>query len=211
LVIIAELLFGRIQADITDSKDVNGLAEELGKREPNGINILVNNAGISLEGEKRNQAATLDFESADAVSSWLAGEGRDIWHQTFSLNVTAHHFVTAALLPLLSKGSRSTLGHSSCIINISSIAGTTKTHSGGQFAYSASKAALTHLTQELAYTLHPLRIRANCIEPGLFPSEMTAGESDEKQKSRLEGAGQKFPARMSRNILWKLVLRVRDI
>jgi NAD(P)-dependent dehydrogenase (short-subunit alcohol dehydrogenase family) len=195
---MAELLLYRIQADITNPKDVDALADELKNREPNGINILVNNAGISLEAEKKNQTSTLDFNNADAVRSWLIGEGRDIWHQTLSSNLISHHFVTATLLPLLSKGSQSTPGHSSSVLNISSISGTSKTPSGGQFAYSVSKAALTHLTKELAACLHPLRIRFNCIEPGIFPSEMTTGESDDKQKSKFgEGVGEKFPASMS--------------
>lgn len=124
-------------------------------------------------------------------------EGPETWQQTFAVNVTAHFFVTAALLKALNKGRENTPGHSSSVINISSIAGSTKTHSGGQFAYSSSKAAISQLTRMLAYTLVPLRIRVNGIAPGLFPSEMTTGSSDENQKSEIKGKGGSFPAGIS--------------
>ncbi|KAK2864993.1 hypothetical protein FQN49_004015 [Arthroderma sp. PD_2] len=183
-----------IKADINSSEDVENLVKELETQEPNGIDILINNAGVALEAEKKSQASSVDYSSAESVRSWLEGDGREVWQQTLTSNLTSHHFLTARLIPALDKGRRQVPGHSSSVINISSISGTMKTHSSGQYAYAASKAAFTHLSQQLAFTLHPLRIRVNCIEPGLFPSEMTAGGSDEDQKSKLEGAGQKFPA-----------------
>ena len=43
------------------------------------------------------------------------------------------------------------------------------------YAYSASKAAVTHLTRHLAADLASDHINVNAIAPGLFPSKMTAG------------------------------------
>lgn len=155
---------------------------------------MINNAGQTLEKDSYEAASQVDFTCPKSVSEWLVKEGQDAWQQTFQINVIAHFFVTAALLKSLNKGRENTPGHSSSVINISSIAGSTKTHSGGQFAYSSSKAAVSQLTRNLAYTLTSLRIRVNGIAPGLFPSEMTTGTSDEHQKSEIKGDGGKFPA-----------------
>ncbi len=59
--------------------------------------------------------------------------------------------------------------------------------SQNHFAYNASKGAAHHLTKMLASEIANagLKIRINCIAPGVFPSEMTAKESKENQKSEL--------------------------
>jgi NAD(P)-dependent dehydrogenase (short-subunit alcohol dehydrogenase family) len=61
-----------------------------------------------------------------------------------------------------------------------------KGSSSGQFAHASSKAAFLHLTRMMAATFVEARIRVNSIAPGVFPSEMTAGESNEHQKSSLD-------------------------
>lgn len=55
------------------------------------------------------------------------------------------------------------------------------------FSYNASKAASIHLTRMLASEIaqNGHKIRVNSIAPGPFPSEMTAGVSDEFQKSEI--------------------------
>ncbi|KAL2010949.1 hypothetical protein VTN00DRAFT_3667 [Thermoascus crustaceus] len=183
-----------IQGDISDTASIRAIAADLEKREEKGINILVNNSGVSPELKAKEESTQIDFTDPHAVGQWMVRDGVEAWRESYAGNVAAHHFLTAALLPLLRKGGQAIPGHSSAIINISSAAGITKTHSQGQFAYSSSKAAFLHLTKEWAHTFVPLRIRANCIAPGLFPTEMTTGVSDENQKSRLEGAGFHFPA-----------------
>lgn len=56
----------------------------------------------------------------------------------------------------------------------------------GQFAYATSKAGLIHMTRMMATTFVQAKIRVNCIAPGVFPSEMTAGSSGDDQKSTLD-------------------------
>lgn len=108
------------------------------------------------------------------------------WADTFSTNVTSQFFVAAAFLPLLSKSLESTPGFSPSIVNITSISGVMKGSSNGQFAYASSKAAFLHLTRMMATTFVEAKVRVNSIAPGVFPSEMTAGDSNEHQKSKLD-------------------------
>jgi NAD(P)-dependent dehydrogenase (short-subunit alcohol dehydrogenase family) len=124
--------------------------------------------------------------SAGAISDHLLQSDFSNWSSTFETNVTAQYFVSAAFVPLLSLGNENTAGYSSSIVNVASISGVTKSSSGGQFAYSSSKAAFIHLTRMLATTLTKTRIRVNCIAPGVFPSEMTTGKSDDTQKSQID-------------------------
>ncbi|CRG83915.1 hypothetical protein PISL3812_01271 [Talaromyces islandicus] len=184
-----------ITADISQTDGVRSISSELTRLEPNGINILVNNGNVSPEERARSEAHNIDFSDANAVSKWMTTDGPDAWKDAYSGNIASHHFLTAALLPLLDKGRQQTPGHSSAIINIASAAGLTKTHSHGQFAFSSTKAAFIHLTKEWAHTFLPLRVRVNCIAPGIFPL-IFPGEDvrDDGQKERLERVGHEIPA-----------------
>ena len=126
------------------------------------------------------------MKSAASISEHLMKSEFSNWQDTFQTNVTAQFFVSAAFLPLLGKGRDLVPGYTSSIINITSISGVMKGSSGGQFAYASSKAAFIHLTRMMATTFAEAKIRVNSIAPGIFPSEMTAGSSDEDQKSRLD-------------------------
>ena len=55
----------------------------------------------------------------------------------------------------------------------------------GHFSYNAAKGGTVHLSKLMSAEFQKLRIRVNSIAPGYFPSEMTAKESDEHQKSDL--------------------------
>jgi NAD(P)-dependent dehydrogenase (short-subunit alcohol dehydrogenase family) len=126
------------------------------------------------------------MKSANAISTHLLQSEFSNWSSTFETNVTAQYFTSAAFLPLLSLANENTKRYTSSIVNIASISGVMKGSSGGQFAYAASKAAFLHLTRMLATTLTETKIRVNCIAPGLFPSEMTTGMSDDAQKSEID-------------------------
>jgi len=171
-----------ITSDITDKQSIDKLVKEISSREK-FLSILINNAGISTGHQN-----TEHEDPHELRKSLFEDESGDIaaWDDTFRTNVTQTFFVTSAFLPLLQKGSEQERGWSSTIINITSISGIVKV-SQHHFAYNASKAAAIHLTKMLAHEVmtSKLRIRVNNIAPGVFPSEMTAGESDEKQKSSI--------------------------
>ncbi|KAH8432643.1 SDR family NAD(P)-dependent oxidoreductase [Aspergillus melleus] len=181
-----------ITADVTDKASVDKLVQEISSRE-SYLSILINNAGIS------SQTQTTEHEDANKLRESLFEATADVaeWDRVFRTNVTQLFLTTTAFLPLLQKGSEQERGWSSTVINISSISGIVKV-SQHHFAYNASKAAAIHLTKMLAHEVQSsnLRIRVNNIAPGVFPSEMTTGESDEGQKSAIpkEKYEQKVPA-----------------
>ncbi|EHL00601.1 putative Rhamnolipids biosynthesis 3-oxoacyl-[acyl-carrier-protein] reductase [Glarea lozoyensis 74030] len=172
-------------ADISNKDDILKMVKEVEGKEPNGIHLLVNNAGIAADDNTKYSNGEPDFKSAKSISEHLWKSDPESWGATFATNVTAQFFVATAFLPLLSKTIDTKKGFTPSIINITSISGVMKGSSNGQFAYAASKAAFIQLTRMLATTLVEAKIRVNSIAPGVFPSEMTAGKSDENQKSEM--------------------------
>jgi NAD(P)-dependent dehydrogenase (short-subunit alcohol dehydrogenase family) len=99
------------------------------------------------------------------------------------------HFTVAAFLPLLqaARDNRAPgldAAYHPSVIVISSMSGI-MVHAQGHMAYNAAKAATIHLTKMMAHEFRNAGIRVNTIAPGYFPSEMTTGESDDRQKSRM--------------------------
>jgi len=106
------------------------------------------------------------------------------WDDVYRTNVSQIYFMTTAFLPLLQKATEHQHGYSGTVINICSISGQVMTMQHHP-QYNASKAATIHLTRMLAHEIanNGLKIRVNSIAPGVFPSEMTAGDSKANQKS----------------------------
>ncbi|MCJ1421413.1 hypothetical protein MMC32_007776 [Xylographa parallela] len=180
---------GRIVAlpgDISQKDDLKRLASVLASKESNGIHLLVNNAGIARDDAIKYSGGTPDFSSAQSISDHFWKSEPKSWAETFQTNLTAQFFTTIALLPLLAKGHEASPGYSTSVVNVASISGVMKGSSNGQFAYATSKAGFIHMTRMMATTFAEAKIRVNCIAPGIFPSEMTAGSSGDDQKSKLE-------------------------
>lgn len=122
-------------------------------------------------------------------------DGPEAWRVAWAGNVTAHHFLTAALLPLLDAGASAAPGHSSLVLNVANLAGVTKTHSQGRFAYSASMAAFVHLTKEWAHAFLGLGVRVNCVAPAVVEGEMRAVGLEAGRRERLDArVREKVPA-----------------
>ncbi|KAL5358580.1 hypothetical protein BJX96DRAFT_163847 [Aspergillus floccosus] len=171
-----------ITADVTSKESIDKIVQTVSSKE-SALHILVNNAGIS------SSTQNTDAQSAGQLQKDLfqhpTGSFEE-WEDVFRTNVSQLFFMTTAFLPLLQKGTDIEHGWSSTVINISSISGIVKT-SQHHFAYNASKAAAIHLTKMLAHEVvsSGIKLRVNNIAPGVFPSEMTTQESDEKQKSAI--------------------------
>jgi NAD(P)-dependent dehydrogenase (short-subunit alcohol dehydrogenase family) len=140
-----------LPADLASQPEVLRLASELAAREP-ALHILVNNAGA-------NWGAPLE-EYPDSA-----------WDKVLALNVKAIFHLTVALLPSLEAAA--TPEDPARVINIGSIDGI-QVPLLETYAYSASKAAVHHLTRVLARKLAPRDITVNAVAPGPFESKMTA-------------------------------------
>ncbi|KAK3372187.1 hypothetical protein B0H63DRAFT_527044 [Podospora didyma] len=171
-----------LTADITEKEEIAKLVKEIESREK-CLCILVNNAGVS------STSVTTESETASEMKYNLFDNEKatfDDWTDTYRTNVASMYFMTSAFLPLLQRSTELHKGWSGTVINTSSISGLVKS-AQHHFSYNASKAAAVHLTRMLAAEIseNGHKIRVNSIAPGVFPSEMTANESDEFQKSHI--------------------------
>ena len=139
-----------IAADLGTEAGAKHLAAEIAKRE-SSLHVLVNNAGA-------NWGAPYE-EFPDSA-----------WDKVLAVNVKGVFHLTRALTPLLEKGAQP--GDPARVINIGSIDGI-RVPPLDTYAYSASKAAVHHLTRVLAKRLAP-NVTVNAVAPGPFESKMMA-------------------------------------
>jgi 3-oxoacyl-[acyl-carrier protein] reductase len=116
---------------------VRRVVDELGR-----VDILVNNAAWNIG---------IPFTDLDALTA-------DIWDRVLETNLRGPYLLARALAPHLRAHGAGR------IVNIASVGGLYPGSSS--IAYSASKAALIHLTRCLAVALAP-DVAVNCIAPGL--------------------------------------------
>ena len=148
-----------VPADISKYEGCEQLAREMAKREQR-LDVLVNNAGAAW-GES------------------LAEYSEAGWDKVIDTNVKGVFFLTRDLLPLLEKAAKP--GDPARIINVGSIDGI-KAPFLETYAYPASKAAVHHMTRDLAIKLGRRNITVNAIAPGPFESHMTKWMLENYQK-----------------------------
>ena len=139
-----------LPGDLASHAGTRALADAFAAREP-ALHVLVNNAGANW-------------------GAPLAGYPEAGWDKVMALNVKAVFDLTRMLLPQLEAASKP--GDPARVINVGSIDGLSVPLLD-TYAYSASKAAVHHLTRVLARKLAP-QITVNAIAPGPFESKMMA-------------------------------------
>ncbi|MDB3858090.1 3-oxoacyl-ACP reductase FabG [Pelagibacteraceae bacterium] len=124
---------------------IEGFIETVHKK-LGGLDILINNAGITL----------------DNLSIRLTEEN---WKKVLDINLTSTFLMCKSAIKKMLKNK------SGKIINITSIVG----HTGnlGQANYSASKAGIVAFSKSLAIEYAKKNINVNCVSPGFIKTEMT--------------------------------------
>ncbi|CAJ0542775.1 Ff.00g002470.m01.CDS01 [Fusarium sp. VM40] len=157
-----------VQCDVTSKSDLQRIATQI-EKETGYINLLVCNSGIGGP-----QVIPLTPETS--LEDWAKSNfdtDFDAYVNTFAINTASVWYTSMAFLGLLKKGNeKGNVEQTSQIIVTSSIAAFNKKAPGG-WAYGQSKAAAVSAAKQLAVALPQWNIRANCIAPGLFPSEMS--------------------------------------
>jgi NAD(P)-dependent dehydrogenase (short-subunit alcohol dehydrogenase family) len=140
-----------IAADLSQHDECKKLADDVTEREGR-VHILVNNAG-----------ATWGAPLAEFPDS--------AWDRVLDLNVRGVFHLTRYLVPALKAAAAP--GDPARVINIGSIDGL-RVPELETYSYSASKAAVHHMTRVLARRLAREGITVNAIAPGPFESKMMA-------------------------------------
>lgn len=153
---------------MTSKTDLQRIVDQITK-EVGYINLLIANAGISgpsLNGPNGIRIWGPDPSSLEDVQKHLWNSDQDSFNQAMAVNVGGVYYSIVAFLPLLDAGNKKgNVVQSSQVITTSSIAGFTRVPAA-HYAYSASKAAVTHMMKQFATTFAKYMIRFNVIAPG---------------------------------------------
>lgn len=141
-----------VKADISDNTQVDAMFSQA-EKQFGGVDILINNAGISL---------------IKMINDVTESE----WDNIFDINTKSAYLCSKRAISYMV---RNRWGR---IINISSMWGICG--ASCEVPYSASKAALVGFTKALAKELAPSGITVNCIAPGLIETKMNAHLSSDE-------------------------------
>ncbi len=161
----AEGYIHHIEADFSDPGSITAAIATLQERVgENGLDALVNNAGISPKDEAGGRLGASETPL-------------ETWRYVHMVNFIAPSLLVQGLLEPL----RAARG---AVVNVTSIAGF-RIHPFAGAAYATSKAALSALTRELAFELGGSGIRVNAVAPGEILTSILSPGTDEIVQSQV--------------------------
>ena len=140
-----------IKFDLSNHSEIESFVDDAISK-LNGIDVLVNNAGITV----------------DNLSLRMKNEE---WQKVIDINLTSTFYLCKNVIKKMLKNK------SGKIVNITSIVG----HTGniGQSNYAASKAGIIAMSKSLAIEYAKKNIFINCVSPGFIKTNMTDKISEE--------------------------------
>jgi len=137
-------------ADVSKMDQVEKMIADV-QKELGGLDVLVNNAGITQD----RTLAKMTVEE---------------WQRVIDINLTGVFNCSKAALPLL-------IPNQGNIVSVSSIVG--QRGNFGQANYSASKAGIIGFTKSIAKEVGRFNVRANAIAPGFIETKMAEAIPEE--------------------------------
>lgn len=162
-----------LELEVRDYNKYEQVVSEVSKAfGSDGLNLLINNAGIHIKA---------DFHDAK----------RDDMMEVYEVNVVAPLLLTRALTPLLQASSKA--GHKTFVANISSKVGSIADNTSGQmYAYRTSKAAMNQVSKSLSIQLKSDNIIVAPIHPGWVQTDMGGPNAPIDTKTSVENMVRTF-------------------
>lgn len=148
-----------VVADLTDQAGVDAVVE-CATESFGGVDVLVNNAGMTAVSDRSYASGAID------------GLSLDHWHASLERNLTTSFLMTRAVA-----GPMQAAGYGR-IVNVSSVSGPVAAYAG-DVAYHAAKAGIVGLTRSTAIDLAAAGITVNAVAPGWID---TASASDQERR-----------------------------
>lgn len=134
-----------IQGDVSKAEDVDRIFKTV-KDEFGGLDVLVNNAGITRDG-------------------LLIRMKEESWDAVLDTDLKSTFLTTKAAAQMMMRKKKG------AIVNIASVVGLMG--NAGQANYAAAKAGVIGLTKATAKELAPRNVRVNAVAPGFIATDMT--------------------------------------
>jgi NAD(P)-dependent dehydrogenase (short-subunit alcohol dehydrogenase family) len=170
-------------ADVAKLDDVERLFADV-KKNLNGLDVLVNNAGIAGP-----TALVEDMKPED-------------WDRCIAVDLNGMFYCTRKAMPLIKQAGGGS------IINLSSAAG--RLAFPMRTPYAAAKWAIVGFTESLAAEAGPQKVRVNCIQPGIVEGERIDRVIAAKAKG-LKLTEEEVRARMVEGVSMKTTVTPQDI